>query len=304
MERLCLKNYHNKLLGMNKIKLYYYNNNNNFGDQLNLSVFNNLFNREVEYENLYKSDVVCIGSLLESFLHGSSNFRLLAKKTLLPKLNIIGTGFIGEENTRIIRPNNRPEVFFRHVKIHGLRGHLTLNRIKKMYPKLNESITLGDPGLLASNLINSENIIKKFRYGIVPHYVDIKNPLVQKLSKELPDSQVLNILEDNPIDFIKKMSECENIISSAMHGLIAADSLNIPNIRVQFSNKITGGNYKFNDYYSVFNIKDPKYLNLEHKEGSVENLKSLLEEYPVEYSKVKEVQTSLVNTFENMLSKL
>lgn len=35
-----------------------------------------------------------------------------------------------------------------------------------------------------------------------------------------------------------------------------------------------------------------------------ENLKSLLEEYPVEYSKVKEVQTSLVNTFENMLSKL
>lgn len=38
-----------------------------------------------------------------------------------------------------------------------------------------------------------------------------------------------------------------------MHGLIAADSLNIPHVWMKISNKIIGGNWKFNDYFLSMN---------------------------------------------------
>ena len=42
-----------------------------------------------------------------------------------------------------------------------------------------------------------------------------------------------------------------------MHGLIAADALGIPNARIRVADRITGGDYKFRDYYSVFGVDPP-----------------------------------------------
>jgi polysaccharide pyruvyl transferase WcaK-like protein len=72
---------------------------------------------------------------------------------------------------------------------------------------------------------------------------------------------LLNI-NDPPLAFLNKLQSCEVVISSAMHSLIAADSLGMPNIRIKISDNITGGDYKFKDYYSVFGI-DHQYLNKE-----------------------------------------
>ena len=41
-----------------------------------------------------------------------------------------------------------------------------------------------------------------------------------------------------------------------MHGLIAADSFCIPNIRIILSDNIIGKDFKYNDYYSVFGIEN------------------------------------------------
>ena len=49
-----------------------------------------------------------------------------------------------------------------------------------------------------------------------------------------------------------QLSKCKRVISSSLHDLILADSLVIPNIRIILSNKIYGGNFKFNDYYSSY----------------------------------------------------
>jgi pyruvyltransferase len=38
-----------------------------------------------------------------------------------------------------------------------------------------------------------------------------------------------------------------------MHGLIVSDCYGIPNIRISASDLVAGGDYKFRDYYSVFN---------------------------------------------------
>ena len=45
-----------------------------------------------------------------------------------------------------------------------------------------------------------------------------------------------------PFKCIKQIADCE-IISSALHGLIAADSLNIPNKWIKLSNKLVGNNF-------------------------------------------------------------
>ena len=56
----------------------------------------------------------------------------------------------------------------------------------------------------------------------------------------------------NPLHCAKKIAECETVISSSLHGLIAADSFGIPNLQMVLSNNIVGGLFKYNDYYSVF----------------------------------------------------
>jgi hypothetical protein len=277
------------------ISLYYYNEVNNFGDLLNEVLINELFDCNIRFESLYKCELVAIGSLLESFLHGSNNLKLITKKAILPTLNIWGTGFISDEDTRIMRPNKQQEIFFRKTKIHALRGEFTKRRIEKMLSKQIDS-PIGDPGLLASKLIPYSKIQKKFRLGIIPHYVDANNIKIKDITTSFSDAHVINILE-SPISVLNKIAQCETIISSAMHGLIAADSMGIPNARLILSDKITGGNFKYNDYYSAFKIKNHNNIDFRNSKIDVGKIKLIINEYNVPFNKVMEIQELLINSF-------
>ncbi|WP_107039464.1 polysaccharide pyruvyl transferase family protein [Brumimicrobium mesophilum] len=278
-----------------KTSLYFFNKNSNFGDQLNIAILQKILNVEPVFESVYKCQLVAIGSLLESFLHGSGKIKLAVKKLTLPQLNIWGSGFIAPPETRIINPKLKQESFFRKVNIHALRGQSSKQRVEQMFDRPFD-IALGDPGLLASKLINTDKTIKKYRYGIVPHYVDKDNPLVSDLQKNLNESIILDIMDD-PITFLTKVSECENIISSAMHGLIAADSLGIPNVRAVFSDKIAGGNYKFNDYYSVFGLKDLAFFKPEKSSEFQSEINALIDDYSISRDTISEIQSNLLNSF-------
>ena len=56
------------------------------------------------------------------------------------------------------------------------------------------------------------------------------------------------------MDILYQNLSCEAIISSALHGLIAADSFFFPNRWIKLSDNLMGGDFKFNDYYSVYDI--------------------------------------------------
>jgi len=106
---------------------------------------------------------------------------------------------------------------------------------------------MGDPGILA-NLIYPKSKKRTQKIGIVPHYVDEDLPIMKKLRK---DRRFLIISpRQTPRKVAEQISSCRCIISSSLHGLIFADSYNIPNAHVIFSDKVIGGNYKFLDYCS------------------------------------------------------
>ena len=49
--------------------------------------------------------------------------------------------------------------------------------------------------------------------------------------------------------FMEQLNSCDYILSSSLHGLIFADSYNIPNLWVRFGSKVDGDGFKYRDYY-------------------------------------------------------
>ena len=206
----------------------------NAGDRFNdllVSHYTNCVARPVETE---KADVIMVGStLLWRPLYSEKKY----KHTNSKPLPVWGTGCFGD-----LRPNSK---FTRELDVRALRGKLTYQLLyNKEY---NGDIALGDTGLLASRIIQKEPTVKG-RIGFIPHYNTGYVPFETKTNKY----HVVTIYPQLPTDiFCKEISKCEYIISESLHGIIFADSYNIPNARVVFG-KLLGGDFKFQDYDSVF----------------------------------------------------
>lgn len=152
-------------------------------------------------------------------------------------------------------------------KIYAVRGPLTRNELLKK--GISTPKVYGDPALLFPEIYNPVKIIK-YKYGLIPHYIDFTDPNSLLIIKQLQSQgvKIINITA-GIFHFIDELVQCKNILSSSLHGLIAADAYNIPNIRVKLSNKILGGDFKFDDYHlsvdkptgvnEVYDFKNLKY---------------------------------------------
>lgn len=231
------------------VSLFYYNPRRikNVGDQLNVSLIRALTGRPVIAASARTADYLCIGSLLDLILRKPG-----CPAVDRPPLAVWGAGFITAPGEHPYVQTAEPESFARPVVFHAVRGHRTLERIKAM-GFASDGVALGDPGLLACLLTDGNAPQKRFALGLVPHYVDAAHPVWRNVQAQCGDVRILRVT-DTPERFLAEMQECETIISSAMHGLILADALGIPNRRVRVSDRLIGGDYKFADYYSVFDV--------------------------------------------------
>lgn len=265
------------------INLFYFNSVSNFGDILNLDILEKLSDHKIQHKCLEKADIVAIGSLLQAVVVPKIKFKNKINRILRKPLIVYGTGFIEDSTDKNA---------LRSLDVRAVRGKNSLEKLSKLkYVKISKNVAIGDPGLLASLLINSSKIEKKYSLGIIPHYVDSDNQLLNKI--KVKNSIVLDIKQP-PYILLTQMAQCEYIISSAMHGLIAADSLGIPNIRIILSNKITGGDYKYDDYYSAFGIKKHNRFDLRKKSFTDKDLKQLSKMYQIKPEQVHQKQKELL----------
>ena len=162
------------------------------------------------------------GSLLEKVPQDFSGF-------------ILGTGFMYRDSTSV----------FKKARIFALRGELSREKVGA--PK---GTILGDPGLLVARFL-SRRQRKHYQLGIVPHYVDKKDGRIGRICEKYNREVLFIDIQKHPIEVLQNIDKCETIVSSSLHGLVFADSLDIPNVWVVLSDRVSGEGFKFHDYNSA-----------------------------------------------------
>jgi len=228
-----------KYLNRRSLVMYFSDFNKNWGDYVNPFLIAKLTNVPiVSYKRIFdfknREQLFGIGSIL---------------KPDLTNAVIWGSGFIKEPNQIRSLPN----------KILALRGKLTA----EIFHKLNYETPriYGDPALLYPLFFNVKKE-KKYRLGIVPHYKDLESPILKKI-ENMGNGDIKIISPISEVEkFPNELNSCESILSSSLHGLILSDALGLPNRRFTISDKLIGGDFKFNDYYSGVEVTPPNKIDL------------------------------------------
>jgi hypothetical protein len=251
-------------------------NKQNFGDYLSPLLVEMLSKKKVIFSPAKSADMIAIGTVLVR--------EQRAKRFLFPrKLHIWGAG-----------AGAATEAFSPRHHYHAVRGTYTVKQI----PGLTSAPAIGDPGLLSSQWWDGRpKPAKRYRLGIVPHYLDKKHPLIGAAS-DLSDVIVIDVFW--PVEkVLETIQMCDVILSSSLHGLVVADSFRVPNRRLVLSSREIP-DYKFIDYYSAFGLEQPTPLNGNTLESAllINDSTRLVEDYSRPH--LVDIQASLVNSFPNL----
>lgn len=205
------------------MKIYYWKQKKNFGDLLSGLLIKHFMHLSSTWAPADKAEMVMVGSILHH----------------LPKIwkgVIAGTGKLYESTS--LPAGSR---------ILAVRGPLTAKGIRG-------NIGLGDPGLLADELVGPQD--KDCELGLVPHWSDATlehNPIFLQYNPKIIR------VSDDPLEVIRQIGSCKKIVSSSLHGIILADAFGIPR-RIEMApdmlkNPVEGGLFKWQDYSASINTK-------------------------------------------------
>lgn len=255
-----------------KKRLYWWHSPN-FGDALNPYI-QKAMGQNVTHGAIDSCDIVSIGSLFEGLLKRKDNRAFNA-----PPCYVWGAGFHFEKGKHLYQKDiSMPEKFARKIIVKAVRGKLSLERVKEITGN-DKKIAMGDPALLASKLFNISPPKKKaYSVGIVSHFLEKNSKIFKDLNNNLKNSVIIDV-EQEPLAFIKKILDCETIISTALHPIIIADSYGIPNQWINFSENNVS-KYKFSDYYSVFDER-AFYLDLNKIKVTDQTIEKIKQNYKI-----------------------
>jgi pyruvyltransferase len=133
--------------------------------------------------------------------------------------------------------------------IHALRGTLSHAAMARGGVIVGD-VPFGDPAYLLPALLGVRRSSSPgARVGLVAHYVDRHLPIVRRLLQQ-PGVADLNVHEA-PDTFLRRMAECETVVSTSLHGLVFAEAMGIPSLWARASDEIAGGDFKFQDWFST-----------------------------------------------------
>lgn len=211
----------------------------NFGDDLNYYLIKEISGKDIVcYNNLLfrfigisRKNISCIGSIVELLMNKSTT--------------IWGAGAIYGNIPLKAKPH----------KVLAVRGPLTREYLIKNGVDCPD--IYGDPALLLP-LLYSPKGNKTYKIGVIPHYTDRKNKVINEFVKKGNGEIKLIDMTDYEQyqEIIEQITSCEFIISSSLHGLIVSDAYGVPNVWAEFSDKIMGNGFKFRDYYASLNMND------------------------------------------------
>lgn len=159
-------------------------------------------------------------------------------------------------------------------QILAVRGKLTGDILKAQGTEFNQ--VYGDPCLLLPRIYNID-VPKKWKLGIMPHYVDTKLVYdrlgMNDAELAVHGIKILDIMSDVE-DVVKQVKSCEKVLSSTLHGLIVSDAYGVPSEWVKFSDNVGGNDFKYLDYYSSLNSSKNSFIDLRGDNLKLETLKA------------------------------
>ena len=216
---------------MSAIRLYWWRNTAepNFGDELSPVIVEHVSGRSVAWASMDNCDLFAIGSILDKAI-GRRWRRMMHRPFSRPI--VWGSGAFG-----------KPHLYRNHnFIVRAVRGPKTRDAIGA------GSVPMGDPALFLHEMI--EPTPKRYRWGIVPHMVDRDDPAIKAMLNDTPGTTVIDPVNPDPLAVARQIVQCDFIVSSSLHGLIAADALGVPNVWVKLGDRLIGGNWKFEDYFA------------------------------------------------------
>lgn len=200
------------------IKTYYWNTRPNFGDLLTSLLLKRFTGLQSEWVEPKDAELVVVGSVLDRL---PENWQGV----------VAGAGKLHEKTVLTLG----------QATVLALRGPLTAKGLKG-------SFALGDPGLLADELVPLPE--KEYDLGIIPHWTDQSLGSDPRFIKYHP---IVIDVRNPPIKVINTIGKCKKIVSSSLHGIILADAFGIPR-RIEISPRALthahqeGGLFKWRDY--------------------------------------------------------
>ena len=202
------------------------------------------------------SYVVVVGSIIETFVQKT----LQRQQT---QLDVLGCGFIKPPASKHLLPTCR-------IRYLGVRGPLSQSYIPVDHPS-NSPPVISDPGLLLSRIrpMPLPRPPPPKGVGFIIHSVDRTHffgMFPQHRSSLINNYGTLE-------SFVHELSQYSHVVSSSLHGIIFCHSYGIPVCPIRITDGITGGDFKFKDYYysvghTAFRTRTPVCLHTDFEDLS------------------------------------
>ena len=181
-----------------------------------------------------------------------------------------------------------------NAKFYALRGKYTQKRLMELGYEVPG--VFGDPALLLP-LVISNTSKKKYKLGVIPHYIHYQEALKIFDSNEV---LIINLL-DTVENVVNKINMCESTISSSLHGIIVSHAYRIPCLWYSFSDKLLyGDNIKFLDYFSSVGIKNYKPFLLPKIDNN-DDFKKIIIEKINSSTELNSIQLELIDIQKKLL---